>query len=140
MAERRQREPCHRRIVAVVGQRDVDPVGQLRGIQRAGHEEAAVLPLEHVGIGVAFAVGGKGATHCGEQVGWRDDALHMAIFVVDQRHRHRCLPQHLKHVHRVQLVEDHGRIAHQFGQHDRPALQHGGNDVARLHHAPNVVD
>ena len=58
----------------------------------------------------------------------------MAIFVMDEQHRHIGLAQRGQCVHRVERVGNHRCLAHQFSEVDGLTTEQRGGDVARLHH------
>ena len=64
----------------------------------------------------------------------------MAVFVMDEGHRHLGGAQHVQRVHRVHPVGHDRRRPHQRAQIERPPLDEGGDDVARLDDADQLVD
>ena len=111
----------------------------LVGLHVAGEQPGAVLALD----GVRLLLVGVGAEDAGdrlENVGRRDDAFEMAVFVVDQRHRHLRFLQRGEHVERVGLVVDDRRLAHMLAQVEALAGEQRGEQVARLDHADHGVD
>ena len=64
----------------------------------------------------------------------------MAIFVVDQRHRHFGLAQRVERVHRIDLIEYDRGLTHQLPQVEWFALEQSDRDIARLHHADDRID
>ena len=64
----------------------------------------------------------------------------MAIFVVQQRHRHLGQTQRAQRIHRVQLVEDYGSRPQQPAQVQRFAAEQSDGDIARLHDADHRID
>ena len=67
------------------------------------------------------AVGDELAGQRGEQVGRRHQPFEMAIFVMDEGHRHLGVAQHVQRVHRVDLVGHDRRRPHQRAQVERLA-------------------
>ena len=64
----------------------------------------------------------------------------MAIFVMDEQHRHFGDAQRLQRVHRVKLIRNDGSAADEAAQVDAFAAKQGDGDVACLHHADQFFD
>ena len=88
-----------------------------------GDQQRAVVALDDRRRLVRIGVRRELAGDRGEQVGGRHDAFEMAVFVVDQRHRHLGLAQRDQRVHRVDLVDHDRRLAHQRAQVERLAAR-----------------
>jgi hypothetical protein len=69
MAQQRQGKAGGRRIVAILGQLDAEPLGQRIGRQRAGDQPAAIGALDQRRVGPEILVGGEIAGDGGEQIG-----------------------------------------------------------------------
>ena len=85
------------------------------GARRAGHQPAAVVALDQRRL-VVFAIVRESAGERGEDAPRRDDAVEMAIFIVDERERHVGRAQHDERVHRVHQVGDDRRGACELAQ------------------------
>ncbi len=128
------------RIVAVFAEFDAEPLGHLVGGHRSRDEQAAVVALDDEGFAADILVRREFAGDRRQKVGGRDQPVEMAIFVVDEQHRHFGDAQRLERVHRVDLVVDDFGGAHQLFEVERLALKQRRGDIARLHHPHDVVD
>ena len=82
----------------------------------------------------------EGAGQRGKDAARRDDAVEMAIFVMDQRQRNVGPAQHRERVHRVHQVGNHRRLAGKLLEVDLAPFEQGGEHVAGKHHADDIVD
>ena len=131
---------CRGRIVAVVVELDPQPFGHLVGGHRSRDQQAAVVALDDERLTADILIGCKFARDRRQQVGGGDQAFEMTIFVVDKQHWHVGDTQGFQRVHRIDLVVDNLGRSHQLRKVERFAAEQRRGNVARLHHANNVVD
>ena len=138
--EHRRAKPGGGRIVAVLGQIDAEPFGQ-----RVGRDEPATsqLPSSRSTNGGSVSKSDREAnlpaSAASRSAGrhqpskWPYSSWTKAIGTS-------ALAQHVQRVHRVDLVGHDRRLAHQRAQVERLARDQGGDDVARLDDADQLVD
>ena len=140
MAEHGEREACDGRIIAPLGQVYAEPFGERIGRHMPGDEQRPVVARDHRRRVGGVGVGRELARNRREQIGRGHDPFEMAVFVMDQCHRHFGLAQRVERIHRVDLIEYDGCLPHQRAKVERFALEQRHRDIARLYHPDDGVD
>ncbi len=84
-------------------------------------------------------VAGECSGDGGQQVRRGDDAIKVAIFVVDHGHAGARLLQRAQRVHGIELVRHDFRLVDEIGQQHRAARQAPRQNLAHLDHAQHLV-
>lgn len=134
----REHEAGNRVVLAARRQRDAELIGHLVGGHPTSQQPRSVVTW-HRSRFFCISIRAECARNCFQDVSRRYHAFEVAIFIMDQSHRHLSVTQQLKCVKRIGSVWDDGRSLSMGPDVERLTRQEGRQQLLRLRHTNDLV-